>query len=189
MFNRPPTHGNPDSPLANFNVQRASVSFWRSLTGSSGQNSAHSCLPSPPPSQPRCSSASVPLPASHRRSARPSADSRAPSTAGRSRRTRYRVHQRRPAAPGTHGSYGVGCRRAKVIARATQPTQPVADQILHARVADVVLRRHRRNPALAHTAFTPKARCSSRGSTPDRSEITSRSSIRRGRTPSSRHNW
>src|SRR3546814_9648744 len=32
----------------------------------------------------------------------------------------------------------VGCRRAKVEARETQPTQPVADQVLHVHVAHFV---------------------------------------------------
>src|SRR3546814_4696365 len=45
----------------------------------------------------------------------------------------------------------VGCRRAKVEARETQPTQPVADQVLHVHVAHFVFA----SPVPAPSASSP----------------------------------
>jgi len=45
---------------------------------------------------------------------------------------------------------GIGRRCAKIEAQKAQPTQPVADQIFHPRVADVVLRREHQDLEHCH---------------------------------------
>src|SRR3546814_7851050 len=79
----------------------------------------------------------------------------------------------------------VGCRRAKVEARETQPTQPVADQVLHVHVAHFVFASPVPEPSASSPGHTVGDRpwCRSSGpAPPPASAVTPQKSTKIART-------